>query len=42
MVKREVVISRIDKLNEYTSILKSVEKYDRNTYISDPLIYGAA
>lgn len=42
MVKREIVISRIDRLNEYVSILKSVIKYDRKIYISDPLIYGAA
>lgn len=42
MVKREVVISRVDKLNEYISILKSVRKYDRETYINDPIIYGAA
>ena len=42
MVKKEIVISRIDKLNEYIGILKSVIKYDRETYINDPLIYGAA
>ena len=42
MVKREIVISRIDKLNEYIRILKTVIRYDRETYINDPLIYGAA
>lgn len=42
MVKRQIIISRIDKLNEYISILESIRKYDRNTYINDPLIYGAA
>ncbi|AJA48557.1 hypothetical protein CPAST_c24880 [Clostridium pasteurianum DSM 525 = ATCC 6013] len=42
MVKREIVISRIDKLNEYMRILKSLTKYDRKTYINDPLIYGSA
>jgi len=34
MVKREIVISRIDRLNEYINILKK--------YIADPLIYGSA
>lgn len=42
MVKREVVLSRINKLNEYIDILKSVLKYDKNEYINDPLIYGSS
>ncbi|AWI04532.1 type VII toxin-antitoxin system HepT family RNase toxin [Clostridium drakei] len=42
MVKREIVISRIDKLNEYINILKSVKKYDKKKYIDDPLIYGSS
>jgi hypothetical protein len=42
MVKREIVISRIDRLNEYINILKSVRKYDKKKYIADPLIYGSA
>ncbi|APM39264.1 type VII toxin-antitoxin system HepT family RNase toxin [Clostridium kluyveri] len=42
MVKREIVISRINQLNEYVNILKTIKKYDKETYIKDPLIYGAA
>ncbi|MBV7275105.1 DUF86 domain-containing protein [Clostridium sp. PL3] len=42
MVKREIIISRIDKLNEYVSILKSVIKYNKEKYIADPFIYGSA
>lgn len=41
MVKREVVISRINKLNEYIDILKSARRYSKETYVSDPFIYGA-
>lgn len=42
MIKREIVISIIDKLNEYINILKSVRKYDKKKYIDDPLIYGSS
>lgn len=42
MVKREVVISRIDKLKEYIDILKDVKKIDKEKYNNDPFIYGAA
>ncbi len=42
MVKRAVVISRIDKLKEYISILNSVKKYDKKTYISEPMLYGSS
>lgn len=42
MVKRDVVISRVNKLNEYVDILKSVKKYDKEIYINDPLIYGSS
>lgn len=37
MVKREVVLSRINKLNEYIDILKSVLRYNKNEYINDLL-----
>ncbi|MBC2581686.1 type VII toxin-antitoxin system HepT family RNase toxin [Clostridium sp. DJ247] len=42
MVKRDVIISRVNKLNEYINILKSIKKYDKETYISDPLLYGSS
>ncbi|WP_315115407.1 type VII toxin-antitoxin system HepT family RNase toxin [uncultured Clostridium sp.] len=42
MVKREVVLSRINKLNEYINILNSVRNYNKEEYIKDPFIYGSA
>lgn len=41
MVRREVIIARIDKLNEYLSHLKGVSKYSSSEYTSSPLIYGS-
>lgn len=41
MVKREVVLSRIDKLKEYLTYLKDVSKYSKNQYISEPLIFAS-
>ncbi|WMJ80788.1 DUF86 domain-containing protein [Clostridium sp. MB40-C1] len=42
MVKREIVISRIDKLKEYMKYLSSVKNYTKEEYISNPLIYGSS
>lgn len=41
MVRREVVIFRIDKLKEYLRYLEDVKKYSREEYIKNPLIYGS-
>lgn len=42
MVRREVVIFRIDKLKEYLRYLEDVKKYNREEYIKNPLIYGSS
>ncbi|MEG0307543.1 MAG: DUF86 domain-containing protein [Clostridium sp.] len=42
MVKRELVISRVDKLNEYIGFLKDVKNYTEEEYIKSPLIYGSS
>ncbi|MEG1255409.1 DUF86 domain-containing protein [Clostridium sp.] len=42
MVKRELVISRVDKLKEYIGFLKDVKKYTEEEYINSPLIYGSS
>jgi len=41
LVKREVIMARIDKLNEYLAYLKDVSKYSSDEYVSNPLIYGS-
>jgi uncharacterized protein YutE (UPF0331/DUF86 family) len=41
MVKREVVLSRIDKLKEYLKYLSYVKNYTKENYIDDPMIYGS-
>lgn len=41
MVNRDVVLSRIDKLNEYMGFLKSVKNYSKEEYINTPLIFGS-
>jgi len=41
MVRREVVIFRIDKLKEYLRYLEDVKKYSKEEYIKNPLIYGS-
>lgn len=42
MVKREIIISRIDKLKEYLTYLDSVNKYTKEEYTNNPLIYGSS
>lgn len=42
MVKREVVLSRFSKLNEYIDFLNKVKKYSRDEYVKDPFVYGAS
>lgn len=41
MVKRQVVLARISKLDEYISFLNRIKKYSKDEYISDPMIYEA-
>ncbi len=42
MVKPEVIRKRLNKLDEYLSILKQMKKYTRQEFISDPEHYGSA
>ena len=42
MVKREVVLSRLNKLNEYIVLLNKVKSYSKKEYIENPFIYGAS
>ncbi len=42
MVKREIILSRIDKLKEYTAFLKKLKNYSKEQYTNDPFIYGAS
>lgn len=42
MVKREVVISRIDKLKEYLTFLNSIKEYSKEEYRSNPFVYGSS
>ena len=42
MVKRDVVLSRLNKLSEYISFLNKVKSYSKKEYIENPFIYGAS
>lgn len=41
MVKREVIHKRLKRLNEYLSILHSLQKYDYDEFIANPELYGS-
>ncbi|QCX34347.1 DUF86 domain-containing protein [Caloramator sp. E03] len=42
MVNRDVVLTRISKLNEYLDFLKEIQKYSIEEYLNSPMIYGSA
>ena len=42
MVKAEVIRRRLNKLDEYLSILRDLQKYDYQAFISNPERYGSA
>lgn len=42
MVRREVVLSRISKLDEYIKFLYEMERYSKEEYLLDPMIYGSS
>lgn len=42
MVRIDVILTRISKLNEYINFLYKIKKYSKDEYISDPMIYGSA
>lgn len=42
MVRRDIVLSRVDKLKEYISFLENIKNYTREEYVRDPLVYGSS
>ena len=42
MIRPEVIRKRLNKLDEYLSILKKLQKYNLEEFISDPEHYGSA
>ena len=42
MVKPEVIRKRLDKLEEYLQILKTLRKYSFEEFVADPERYGSA
>lgn len=42
MVRREVIILRLDKLREYIQYLNSIELIEKDVYLKDPMIYGSS
>lgn len=42
MVNRNVILIRVSKLKEYFNNLNEIKKYDKDEYIKNPIIYGAA
>jgi uncharacterized protein YutE (UPF0331/DUF86 family) len=42
MVRKEVLRKRLNKLEEYIDILKSLQKYDYNGFVLDPEHYSSA
>jgi uncharacterized protein YutE (UPF0331/DUF86 family) len=42
LVKREIVITRLNKLKEYIDFLKNIKKHSKEEYLGDPFIYGAS
>jgi uncharacterized protein YutE (UPF0331/DUF86 family)/predicted nucleotidyltransferase len=41
MVNRDIILLRIDKLREYLSYLKQIDKYSREEYSQNPMLYGS-
>lgn len=42
MVKPEVIRRRLERLGEYLAILRRYQRYDLETFLSDPEHYGSA
>lgn len=40
MVKKEIIVSRLNKLQEYVLLLERLREYPREAIVSDPLVYG--
>jgi uncharacterized protein YutE (UPF0331/DUF86 family) len=42
VVRRDVILIRIDKIKEYLNHLKGIKCYSKEEYCSNPLIYGSS
>ena len=42
MVNKNVLISRLERLQNYLKILKAIPQYDINLFLKDPFIHGTA
>ena len=42
MVKRDIVLSRVDKLKEYINFLENIKDYSKEDYERNPLVYGSS
>lgn len=42
MVKREVISTRLNKLQEYVKILKQIRKHPQRRFLDDPVLRGSA
>jgi len=42
MVKPEIIRKRLNRLDEYLQILRSLKRYGRDAFLSDPEHYGSA
>ena len=42
MVRPEVIRRRLEKLDEYLDVLRSLQEYDRKAFLADPERYGSA
>lgn len=41
MVSRSIIISKADSLNEYLSYLRGINKYSKNEYVNNPMVYAS-
>jgi len=42
MVRHEILRKRMNKLDEYLAILRQLQRYARDEFLSDPEHYGSA
>ncbi len=42
MLDREAILARLDKLDEYTKILRELQKAARSEFVADYHLYGLA
>lgn len=40
MVKNEIIVNRLNKLDEYVQLLERLREHPKNAVVSDPFVYG--